>query len=686
MAAASLAELESYLRAEAPALLTALQRGGVWRPAPLAFLVSAEDWLRVDEALRLLLPDAGGDDDDDYDFYAPYLIQAVTTARREFVAHHRGLLCKSTWELAATAHARTLEEERNGFEDLFRRRQLHAAQAQVPPATTRLRATVFARAVAKYEGDPHGREKAEADYRGRMLDRLQAMMVQDGLDAGTARLVAAGRRASTLDTRLRAWAAFQRWLGQAGGRSVPLSPQDLIDYLAARAAEPCGRGTLRGVMAMFGFLDDVYRRQGDDRWTRDKSVNDAFNEYGSSLTVRAEGAPAVKALRPPVGVLAALERTVVDGDRNSVDRVLSWYMLTAAWGTLRFDDHRGWPSGQLAVDDGGWDVGLQRTKTTGRGKKVEVRPLSISKESWLVHENWFITGFRLLQAEAPFSRDYLLPVPGASSTFKPRELRYEEYVGRMRWILSGLLVSGDVLGEEAAMGITAHSWRSFVPSAAAAIGITKELIDALPAWGAQGGEGYVRTARQRSRFVQTAVARAARQHSAEWDVFASGDDIPDLTRKLMQRGLTAENAERKAGQWLGHVGAYRGPLQVELAIATPQPSASSTDDSLPQPPEPTRKRARMTDQRRHLPHGVKGYVISMVGRQRTRRLHYLGACHRVPGIDYLEYYELGMSMPDEDTYDLVCRNCWPSQVVKPLSDNDGATTEEEADSMASDRG
>ncbi len=177
----------------------------------------------------------------------------------------------------------------------------------------------------------------------------------------------------------------------------------------------------------------------------------------------------------------------MDEARHAVDRVLAWYMLTAAWGTLRFDDHRGWPSGQLVEDDGGWDIGLGRTKTTGRGKKVEVRPLTVSKSSWLKCANWFKTGYQLLQAEAPFPRDYLLPVPGSSVTFKPRELRYEEFVGRTRWILSGLMVNNEVLGEEVAMGITAHSWRSFSPSAATAIGISKDMIDSLPAWGAQGG-------------------------------------------------------------------------------------------------------------------------------------------------------------------------------------------------------
>ncbi len=297
MAGVFLEHLEPAFSAEVPELLSALRRVGLWRPAALSHLFRANDLAEVENTLRQLL---GASDDDDIDYHVPYMLQAASAARREFASKHHDIIFNSTWELAAAAHARTLAEERAAFEGVFRSRQLQVAQSRVPPPTARLRSTVFARAVAAHEGDPHGREKAEADYRNRMLGKMEAMMMQVGLDASSVRLVAAGRRASTLDTRLRAWAAFQRWLVQAGGRSAPLSPQDFVDYLAARAEEPCGRGTLRGVMAMLGFLDDVYRRQGAERWSRDKSVLDAFSEYGSTLSARAGGMPITKALRPSV--------------------------------------------------------------------------------------------------------------------------------------------------------------------------------------------------------------------------------------------------------------------------------------------------------------------------------------------------------------------------------------------------
>ncbi len=334
--------LEEPFAAEVLDLVAALRRQGLWRPAALAHILRGDDLAEVESVLLMIM---GKEADDDIDILVPYFLQAVHAARRELASRHRGIMQNGTWELAAAAHARALQDERDLHEGFFRARQLQAARASIPPPNSRFRSTVIARAAAAHEGDPHGREKAEAEYRDKMLAKLARVMEHDNLDAGAVRLVAAGRRASTLDARLRAWAAFQRWLVQVGGRHIPLTTQDCVDYLAARAEEPCGRGTLRGIIAMIGFWDDVNRRQGSERWSRDKSIQDAFNEYSSGVTMRAGGARAVKALRPSVGILESLELVVVDSGSAVVDRVLAWYLLVASWGTLRFDDHRGWSRG-----------------------------------------------------------------------------------------------------------------------------------------------------------------------------------------------------------------------------------------------------------------------------------------------------------------------------------------------------
>ena len=41
-----------------------------------------------------------------------------------------------------------------------------------------------------------------------------------------------------------------------------------------------------------------------------------------------------------------------------------------------------------------------------------------------------------------------------------------------------------------------------------------------------------------------------------------------------------------------------------------------------------------------------------------RRLHRLGQCRLVPGIDYLHFEELGTDLPEAGLYDCYCCWCW----------------------------
>ena len=41
-----------------------------------------------------------------------------------------------------------------------------------------------------------------------------------------------------------------------------------------------------------------------------------------------------------------------------------------------------------------------------------------------------------------------------------------------------------------------------------------------------------------------------------------------------------------------------------------------------------------------------------------RRLHFVGACFRVPGVHYCEYEVLGSEAPSPGLYDAICQDCW----------------------------
>ena len=54
----------------------------------------------------------------------------------------------------------------------------------------------------------------------------------------------------------------------------------------------------------------------------------------------------------------------------------------------------------------------------------------------------------------------------------------------------------------------------------------------------------------------------------------------------------------------------------------------------------------------------EGYVVSISGKKKLRRLHFRGACHRIPGSDYLDFEDYGHKQPKETHYDDYCHQCW----------------------------
>ncbi len=53
----------------------------------------------------------------------------------------------------------------------------------------------------------------------------------------------------------------------------------------------------------------------------------------------------------------------------------------------------------------------------------------------------------------------------------------------------------------------------------------------------------------------------------------------------------------------------------------------------------------------------------------------IGACHRIPGVHYLEFEEFGDDMPGPHQYDTYCRSCWGNEQqdeeAELESDSDG---------------
>ena len=115
----------------------------------------------------------------------------------------------------------------------------------------------------------------------------------------------------------------------------------------------------------------------------------------------------------------------MDPEANQYWRIMGWWLLLQAWGTLRFDDHRGLLPADVVVDQSGMTAKLSRTKVTGPDKSVGYRIVVVDAAAYLQHKEWMRTGWSVLCMAAPFERDYMLPTPTSNLRgCKCAELQY----------------------------------------------------------------------------------------------------------------------------------------------------------------------------------------------------------------------------------------------------------------------
>ena len=170
-------------------------------------------------------------------------------------------------------------------------------------------------------------------------------------------LLGAGRRASTLRSRVRGVQKFLGWLAAAHNLAFPDSWRHDSEFLQVRLAEPCVRGALKHTHSCYVFLQEV----------AGVSVRDTDNALYTVtrkeiFTSALPGRPPRQAPRYPSVLLAAFEELVMDPEAKQYWRIMGWWLLLQAWGTLRFDDHRGLLPADVVVDQSGMTAKLSRTK------------------------------------------------------------------------------------------------------------------------------------------------------------------------------------------------------------------------------------------------------------------------------------------------------------------------------------
>jgi hypothetical protein len=358
------------------------------------------------------------------------------------------------------------------------------------------------------------------------------------------------------------------------------------------------------------------------------------------------------------------EMLVIDVDEPLWLRGFAAWKLLQAWCAFRHDDHRGAAPHDIEEEDGAYVFVLRRTKTTGRGKKVEIRRVPISTEAYLEDPSWIGIGLHIIRDMGAQGRDYLMPSPERElAGGRPCELTYQEAAGWSRAVYRrfGLTLGyeqrdAEVLGQH----FTEHSGRSFLTTAAMHMGATEEFLKPLGGWGARAPQSYMKAAVARILQVQRRVATRARAAWGVQDVTGEAELLVGLARHYRDHGKEADQARQAAAL---------------SAVATAQPTRPSTwDDTTPedQPLEDhsassgmatAPERDGIDDER--TPN--QGYVISITPKTNFRRLHYFSRCHRHPGVHYQQYEWMGDQLPSEDAYDDYCKQCWRSSAPAAAS-------------------
>ena len=122
---------------------------------------------------------------------------------------------------------------------------------------------------------PTARKDAEEKERTRRVEVLGAMLVHTPTPMGkilkdkpgSIQLSVAGRRASTLRSRVRAVRRYLNWLALNHDVSYPRELEHVTGYLQARQSEPCTRNALREPHTAIAFLEEVAGAEATSKFT-----------------------------------------------------------------------------------------------------------------------------------------------------------------------------------------------------------------------------------------------------------------------------------------------------------------------------------------------------------------------------------------------------------------------------------
>ena len=509
--------------------------------------------------------------------------------------------------------------------------------------------------------DPQERSAIEEAQRLVLVGEVISLLRRAGLpivaraslsiDPDRAMLGCTGKaRARTIRKRIREWVKAEAWFLRVVGAGWPSTAGDVVDYLHDRAGEPCARTVPSSIVGALSFIEKAGCVPMEVRLSSDGLVISTM-EYLTVALSRGT-APTKKSAMVLLGIVMSLELYVVDEARPQYCRGVAWLRLVKIWASLRFDDTLGIRPELMVLTASGLEAQLERTKTSGPGRKVRWLSFFVSARASITGVPWLKTGFDVWQEKGlSFPRDYFLPFPSedlCSAVPKPVDWAAASAIGRallleLRTVVfvGGCWVQGPVqmFGcRQAVLHFSEHGDRNWARSMAALFGVPKTEGDYLGRWMPEQSDDYNRAAKQVVHRVQGIIVEACKRDPGGVD-----EDLGKLELRafLEKRGVRAADVS----------------LQLEnLSVFTPLGVGRLRGDLHDEGSDPDFDGFGPGSVAEECEETLKGFYISYTLKKKFARLHRVGGCHRTPGVDVHDYQYLDDI--HEAEWDDFCKQCW----------------------------
>ena len=509
--------------------------------------------------------------------------------------------------------------------------------------------------------DPQERSSVEETQRLLLVKEVVALIRRAGLpivaradmsiDPGRALLGCTGKaRARTIRKRIREWAKAEAWFLRVCGFCWPASAGEVVDYLHDRSEEPCARTVPSSIIGALSFLEKAGGVPLESRLSGDGLVASTVEYLTVSLSRGA--APTKKAAMLLLGMLMALELYVLDVSRPRYCRGVAWLRLVKIWASLRFDDTLGIRPELMILTASGLEAQLERTKTSGPGRKIRWLSFFVSSQASVTGVPWLRTGFGIWQEEGMnFKRDYFMPFPTedlGGTIQKPVDWAAASSISRALLLdLRTVQFEGDrwlqgpgqmFVTKQSVLHFSEHGDRNWARSMAALFGVPKSEGDYLGRWMPEQSDDYNRAAKQVVHRVQGIIAEACRKDPGGID-----EDLGKLELRafLLKRGVSEMDVTVQL---------------LALSVVTPFDKGPASLVSLEEEDDSELDGFGPGSVVLEEEEPLKEFYVSFTLKKRFARLHRMGGCHRTPGKDVRNF--LIMNSIHEENWDDFCRQCW----------------------------